>query len=83
MFGTLQPVPPRIELRAGPVSATLEDGALRWIRFRGTEALRGIAFLVRDRQWNTPAPLLSNLVVQEDGGGFRVTFDALCRTPDG
>src|SRR5206468_10943460 len=31
LFGTLQPVPERIELRAGPVSATLEDGALRWI----------------------------------------------------
>src|SRR6185437_6380147 len=64
-------------------SATLENGALRWIRYNGTETLRGIAFLVRDRSWNTPSPRLSNLTVQQTEAGFRVTFDALCRTADG
>ena len=83
LFGTAQPIPERIELTAGPVSATLESGALRWIRYNGTETLRGIAYLVRDRNWNTASPQLSNLTVQQTGAGFRVTFDALCRTSDG
>ena len=83
LFGTAQPIPERIELTAGPVSATLESGALRWIRYNGTETLRGIAFLVRDRNWNTASPQLSHLTVQQTEAGFRVTFDALCRTPDG
>ena len=45
LYGTAQPVPERVELRAGPVTATLEDGALRWIRYEGAEVLRALAFL--------------------------------------
>ncbi len=56
LFGTTQPMPERIELTAGPVSATLENGALRWIRYDGIEVLRGIAFLVRDRNWRHRRP---------------------------
>src|SRR3954447_6333960 len=83
LFGTSQPPPERIELKAGPVSATLEDGALRWLCYRETEALRGIAFLVRDRNWNTAIPQISDLELRQTETGFKITFDALCRTADG
>jgi D-apionolactonase len=83
LFGTTQPLPKRVELKAGPVTAVLESGALRWIRYRGIEVLRGIAFLVRDRSWNTASPLLSNLEVHQTEAGFQVRFDALCQTGDG
>jgi len=83
LFGTAQPPPERIEVKAGPVSATFEAGALRWIRLGDVEVLRGIAFLVRDRNWDTPSPLLSDLKVDQSDRGFRVTFKALCRTNDG
>jgi hypothetical protein len=83
LFGTTQPAPERIELKAGPVSATLEAGALRWVRFGDVEVLRGIAFLVRDRNWDTPSPILSDLKVIQSDRSFRVTFKALCRTADG
>jgi hypothetical protein len=83
LFGTTQPVPERIELTAGPVSATLENGALRWIRLGDVEVLRGIAFLVRDRNWGTPTPQISDLSIDQAERGFRVTFRALCRTDDG
>ena len=82
LFGTTQPVPERIELQAGPVSATLENGALRWVCLGSVEVLRGIAFLVRDRNWGTPAPQISDLSVDQTERGFRVTFKALCRTGD-
>jgi hypothetical protein len=83
LFGTTQPSPERLELKAGPVSATLENGALRWIRLGDVEVLRGIAFLVRDRHWDTPSPILSDLTVSQSDQSFRVTFNALCRTTDG
>jgi len=83
LFGTSQPPPERVILTAGPLSATLENGALRWIRLGEREVLRAIAFLVRDRNWDTPEPQLTDLVVKQEENGFRVTFDALCRTHDG
>jgi hypothetical protein len=83
LYGTTQPVPERVELRAGPVSAILEDGALRWIRLGGVEVLRGIAFLVRDRNWGTANPKISGLKIDQKTDSFTVGFSALCRTDDG
>jgi hypothetical protein len=83
LFGTTQTVPELIELQAGPVSATLENGALRWIRLGDVEVIRGVAFLVRDRNWGTPMPQISDLSIDQTERGFRVTFKALCRTDDG
>jgi hypothetical protein len=83
LYGTAEAVPERIDLKAGPVSATLENGALRWIRLGDVEVLRGIAFLVRDRNWSTPNPTITDLKIAQDDAGFRVSFQALCRTDDG
>lgn len=83
LYGTDEPLPERRLLRAGRVSTSLENGALRWIRYGDVEVLRGIAFLVRDRAWGTPTPEIAALKVEEEAAGFRVTFDALCRTDDG
>jgi D-apionolactonase len=82
-FGTTEPPPERLELEAGPVSMTLENGALRWIRLGDVEILRGIAFLVRDRNWGTPVPEISDLDLRRTQDGFHLRFSALCRTPDG
>jgi hypothetical protein len=49
LYGTDEPVPERIALSAGPVSFVIEGGALRWVRLGEVEVLRGIAFVVRDR----------------------------------
>jgi D-apionolactonase len=82
-FGTTESPPERLELAAGPVSITVENGALRWIRIGAVEVLRGIAFLVRDRNWGTPMPEISALDLRQIEGGFRLRFKALCRTPEG
>lgn len=83
LFGTEEPVPERRVLTAGPVTATLENGQLRWIKIGEAEAIRSIAFVVRDRIWSTPVPEISNLKVEQSAGGFKVSLDALCRTQDG
>ena len=83
LFGTDEPVPQRRLLTAGPVTATLENGQLRWIRIGEVEAIRSISFTVRDRNWSTPVPEITNLKIDESGGGFEVEVNALCRTIDG
>ena len=40
-FGTEAPDGRRRELAAGPITAMFDNGALRYIRYRGVEVLRG------------------------------------------
>jgi len=65
-------------LRAGPLSAVLDNGQLRYIRVNDTEVLRAIAFLVRDENWGTFTPELSNLKIKQGKTGFRVSYRARC-----
>jgi hypothetical protein len=83
LFGTDEPVPQRRLLTAGPVTATFENGQLRWIKIGEAEAIRSISFTVRDRNWSTPVPEITHLKIDENGGGFKVKVDALCHTIDG
>ena len=53
LYGTEEPVAPPRTLRAGALEARLEGGNLRYITIGGVEAIRGIAFLARDRNWGT------------------------------
>jgi hypothetical protein len=60
----------RLELSAGDLSATLEGGALRWIRWRGVEVLRGLELTVRDSSWGTLEPrVVSRSISQPDAEG--------------
>ncbi len=73
-----------IPLRAGPV--TMEFDAdnvfLRYLRVGHHEVLRGINAPIRDRNWATVAPHVSNLHVDDHGDSFEVTFDVLCQEAD-
>jgi hypothetical protein len=76
LFGTDEPVePPRI-VTAGALSVEFEAGNLRYIRYGGIEMIRAISFIVRDRNWATYTPLLSNLMIEEDGDSFTISYDA-------
>lgn len=76
LFGTEEPVePPRI-LKAGALSAEFETGNLRYIRYGGIEMIRAISFIVRDRNWATYTPVLSNLLIEEDPESFTISYDA-------
>jgi hypothetical protein len=56
----------------------LENGQLRYISFARIEALRGVAFLVRDENWGTYAPQIQNLEVEEGADSFAVAYRAVC-----
>lgn len=81
LFGTEEPPPERRRLVAGPLSAVLEDGNLRDLRFGGVEIVRAINYLARDESWGTFKPVLSNLDIVQDETSFAVDYDGLCGEP--
>jgi hypothetical protein len=81
LFGTDEPPPDRRHLLAGPLSAVLEDGNLRDIRFGGVEIVRAINYLARDASWGTFKPEISNLRIRQNENTFAVDYDGLCGEP--
>lgn len=79
LYGTEEDVPAPRTLRAGKLSAELEAGNLRYIRWDGEEVLRAVSFIVRDRDWGTYAPEISNLIVEENTETFKVSLNAVAR----
>ncbi len=69
-----------IPLRAGPVSMVFdaENVFLRYLRVGPHEVLRGINAPIRNENWATIAPQVSNLQVVQEEDSFRVTFDVAC-----
>src|SRR5215813_5827775 len=78
LFGTTVPNSKGRLLRAGPLSAILDNGALRYVRLNDVEVLRAIAFLVRDENWGTFNPEIRNLAVKQGAGGFEVNYEGHC-----
>lgn len=77
LFGTDDPVAPSRILTAGRLTAELDAGNLRYIRFDGIEVICAVSFIVRDKNWGTYNPKISNLLVVEDEDGFLVSYDAV------
>lgn len=67
-------------LRAGGLSAELEDGNLRAICWHGHEAIRAIQYLVRDENWGTLPLRFESVEVKEQAAGFEVAIRASCRS---
>jgi hypothetical protein len=76
LTGTELTEPPVQLLRAGALSASYDRGALRWIRWREQEVLRGISFLVRTPGWRTPDAEISALEIREDEAAFEIRYTA-------
>lgn len=79
LYGTDEPVEPRRLLIAGPLTAEFDQGALRFIKINGVEAIRNIGYVVRDKDWGTYGPEISDLEIVQSDGSFRVGFNAICK----
>jgi len=78
LCGTEQPDGTVRVLNAGPISVELDNGNLRYLRLGDVEVLRGVAFLVRDENWGTCMPTLSDRVVDQRADSFSVSYRAGC-----
>ncbi|HUS52511.1 MAG TPA: hypothetical protein VMY41_00695 [Thermohalobaculum sp.] len=78
LFGTDEPAPQTRVLRAGPLTAELDAGNLRYIRFGGREAIRAIAYVVRDQYWGTFNVSITDFAVEELSDSFTVSYTGNC-----
>jgi len=81
LYGTSEPPASYRVLQAGPLSARVEDGNLRTIRFAGQECLRAVSYIIRDKDWGTYRPSLRNLFIEESDTGFRIIYEGSCESP--
>jgi D-apionolactonase len=83
LYGTDErPAPMRV-LRAGAISAALDQGNLRYIQCGDVEIIRAISFIVRDTAWGTYTPLIDDLRIDEGPDACQVTYRAVCAGPEG
>jgi hypothetical protein len=82
LYGTHAVEAEPVRLSAGMLSADFVNGNLRTIRHGGTEVLRAIAYIVRDRDWGTYEPELTDLVIDQGADTFSVSYLASCTGPD-
>lgn len=66
-------------LSAGPITALFDNGALRYIRYRGVDVLRGIAYLLRDQNWGTYGPVIDKLKIAQGKDGFSISYTATAK----
>ena len=81
-YGKDEPLPEQTELRAGPLSMIFEAGDLRYIRFGDHEILRRVYVAVRDHNWDTILPHLSNVQIEQESNTFRITYDVANKAAD-
>lgn len=60
-YGSDEPLAEQIPLRAGPLTLIYEAGDVRYLKLGNREILRRIYVAVRDRNWGTIPPRLSNV----------------------
>ena len=60
-YGKDESLPDQIDLKAGPLNLFYEAGDLRYIKYGDKEIIRRIYVAVRDRNWDTAKPILSNV----------------------
>jgi hypothetical protein len=83
-YGTDKAEPRPLRFAAGPLTFELVAGNLRTIRAAGTEIVRGIRYLVRDRDWGTLAPSITDLRIERSGSeDVHIAYSATCIGPDG
>lgn len=72
----LQLLPARA-LKAGPLTCLYEQGNLRYLQWKGKEVIRMIYGAIRNKNWETVMPGLSDEKILEDENGFMISYDAL------
>jgi D-apionolactonase len=80
LFGTTQDVTSPILLVAGDLSCLLEEGAIRTVCWRGVEIIRGISYLLRDRNWGTAPAHVTMHSMEQGSEEFRVEFNVVAQT---
>jgi len=74
-YGKDEPLSEHIDLKAGPLDLLYEAGDLRYIKFGDKEIIRRIYIAVRDHNWDTIIPILSNVKMDIADDSFCITYN--------
>ncbi|MBW3633503.1 MAG: hypothetical protein KY456_10815, partial [Chloroflexi bacterium] len=75
-YGKNEPLPEDYDLRAGPLTAVLEGGDLRYVKLGEETVVLRLYAAVRDRNWNTIEPRFLSYELDRHDDGFSVRFVA-------
>ena len=75
-YGKDEPLPERHEVRAGPLTAILEGGDLRYVRLGADQVVLRLYAAIRDRNWNTIAPRFLEYHLEQGDDSFSLRFVA-------
>jgi hypothetical protein len=78
LYGTEEEPEPQQTIVTGSLSVVLQSGNLRNITIGGHEAIRRIAFVVRDKDWGTFKPTIYDLEVDQQSDRFGISYRAEC-----
>ncbi|SEL08296.1 hypothetical protein [Pacificibacter marinus] len=76
LYGTNQPPMESQVFSIGDLSFSYENGAIRHVKLDTLEAIRNIAFVVRDRDWGTLAPVMSDEVILQTETDLHLSYHA-------
>jgi len=82
LYGSDEPLPSQVPLRAGPLTMLFEAGDLRYISLGSRELVRRIYGAVRDHDWKTIRPVFSALAVDAAADSFHIRYQAEHRDGD-
>ena len=74
-YGKDEPLAKQIEIKAGPLSLFYEAGDLRYIKINEKEIVRRVYVAVRDHNWDTIIPAISNIQINSSIDSFKITYD--------
>ena len=75
-YGQDEPLPQRHDLRAGPLTAVLEGGDLRYVKLGDDTVVLRLYAAIRDRNWDTIEPRFLSYELDRGDDGFTVRFIA-------
>ena len=74
-YGKDEQLPKNIEIKSGPLNLIYESGDLRYIKFNNIEIVRRVYVAVRDQNWDTVAPTISNVQINVAKNSFEITYN--------
>ena len=71
-YGKDKPLEKNIGIKAGPLNLFYEAGDLRYIKFKEKEIVRRVYVAVRDHNWDTVIPTISNIQINSSIDSFKI-----------
>src|SRR5262245_4292373 len=75
-YGKDEPLPERREVRAGPLTAVVEGGDLRYVKLGPDQVVLRLYAAIRDRNWNTIEPRFLEYQLEQGEDSFSLRFVA-------